>query len=105
MWLSTNAIAGNAVPAGGGFQAHRRAKVAGHSSGKISLLQGGSGRLFTPEGHLYATEEREAPVEAMRPKADGSGRLNDIIFADYAQKVRPFVAFAPLSALLSRLVL
>jgi hypothetical protein len=84
VWLSSNNLAGNAVnnPVYAGV---RKAPVAGHNSGAISLLQGGSGRLFTPEGHLYTAEAKATSLNSLKPQPDGSGHLNDVIFADYGQ--------------------
>ena len=73
-------------------------QVAGHSSASLSLLganpaAGATARLFTPQGGQRPKEvDGSPPIGALQPRPDGSGCLEGVLFADYAQKPKPEVA-------------
>ena len=72
-------------------------QVAGHSSASLSLLganpaAGATARLFTPQGGQRPKEtDGSPPIDALQPRPDGSGCLNGVLYADYAEKVNSSV--------------
>lgn len=72
---------------------HAHAEVAGHSSSRISLLTSDAG-IYSPEGRLIVKDANNlaSGTEANKAREDGSGHLNDVIFADYSKKADKEVA-------------
>eukprot|EP01043_Picozoa_sp_COSAG02_P064848 COSAG02_NODE_9606_length_2163_cov_1.530039_1_plen_291_part_00 len=91
-WMSTHA-AGYRQQDTNAMQRH---PVAGHSSASLSLLggaeAGAAARLYTPQGGQRPKEEGSPPIAALKPRPDGSGCLDDVLFADYSQKADQEVA-------------
>ncbi len=91
-WMSTNA-AGYRQQDTNVIQGR---PVAGHSSASLSLLggaeAGAAARLYTPQGGQRPKEEGSPPIAALKPRPDGSGCLDDVLFADYSQKADKEVA-------------
>lgn len=85
-WMSTHAA---------GYRPQDRAAiqqrpVAGHSSASLSLLggaeAGAAARLYTPQGGQRPKEESSPPIAALKPRPDGSGCLDGVLFANYGEK-------------------